>query len=76
VCSAGLREGSPTRRWLSNILDKFAAPHAAKWGCYWNRDIPQIVRDAGLEIVESRTFHFGTTHYIVAKPMAGLDPAP
>lgn len=55
-------------RWLSNILDKFAAPHAAKWGCYWNRDILQIVRDAGLEIVESRTFHFGTTYYIVAKP--------
>lgn len=59
---------SETHGWLSNILDKFAQPHAAKWGCYWNRDILKIVRDAGLEIVESRTYHFGTTYYIIARP--------
>ena len=58
---------SETHGWLSNILDKFAQPHAAKWGCYWNRDILKIVRDAGLEIVEVRTYHFGTTYYIICR---------
>jgi methyltransferase OMS1 len=57
---------SDAHGWLSNILDAHATAHAAKWGCYWNRDIPQIVKDAGLEIIEHRAYHFGTTHYLVA----------
>ena len=59
---------SQTHGWLSNILDHFATPHAERWGCYWNRDIVGAVRDAGLEIEECRTFHLGTTYYIVARP--------
>ena len=39
-------------------------------GCYWNCDIVGIVEAAGLEVVECRTFHFGTTYYIVASPGA------
>ena len=81
VCRRGDRQGegggrllliehgrSRSHAWLTNILDKHAAPHAAKWGCYWNRDIVGIVREAGLEIVQRHEFHFGTTHLIVAKP--------
>lgn len=59
---------SQTHGWLSNILDHFATPHAERWGCYWNRDIVGAVREAGLEIQECRTFHLGTTYYIVATP--------
>lgn len=65
---------SASHAWLSNILDHFAAAHAERWGCYWNRDILALVREAGLEVVEARTFHLGTTHWIVAKPGPGTGP--
>ena len=65
---------SASHAWLSNILDHFAAAHAERWGCYWNRDILALVREAGLEVVEARTFHLGTTHWIVAKPGPGSGP--
>ena len=58
---------SQSHAWLTNILDKHARPHAAKWGCYWNRDIVGIVKEAGLTIVQRHEFHFGTTQLIVAE---------
>lgn len=27
-----------------------ADDHFVKWGCYWNRDIAKLVRQAGLEV--------------------------
>jgi methyltransferase OMS1 len=65
---------SASHAWLSNILDHFATAHAERWGCYWNRDILALVREAGLEVVEARAFHLGTTHWIVAKPGPGTEP--
>jgi hypothetical protein len=44
------------------------ATHAQTWGCTHNRDIHQLVLDAGLTIEESKTHNFGTTHYIIALP--------
>ena len=46
---------------LNTILDKTASAHAREWGCWWNRDIEGLVRDAGLTIVRVQRFHFGTT---------------
>jgi methyltransferase OMS1, mitochondrial len=57
--------------WLDARLDAGAAAHARAWGCAHNRDIPGIVRGAGLEIVSSSTWHFGTTHVIEARLPAG-----
>ena len=45
-----------------------AGTHARDWGCWWNRDVPALVREAGLRVVEHRTFNLGTTHWIVAAP--------
>ncbi|KAI9104699.1 S-adenosyl-L-methionine-dependent methyltransferase [Phlyctochytrium arcticum] len=63
-----LQHGRGYLAWLNDALDKTANDHAEKWGCWWNRDIDSMVEAAGLEIVESRRYHFGTTVWIVAKP--------
>ena len=63
-----LEHGRSDWVWVSNILDKHADPHAKRWGCYWNRDILAIVREAGLEIESVARYHLGTTYVIVAAP--------
>mmetsp|Transcript_3576 Transcript_3576/g.8773 ORF Transcript_3576/g.8773 Transcript_3576/m.8773 type:complete len:287 (+) Transcript_3576:89-949(+) len=58
------------RSWLAPLnwmLDGSAANHAKKWGCWWNRDIQEIVRQSGLQIVERKSYHLGTTHMVIAK---------
>ncbi|EKX42374.1 hypothetical protein GUITHDRAFT_73983 [Guillardia theta CCMP2712] len=52
---------------LNWMLDRSAANHAKKWGCWWNRDIRDIVSKSGLQVVESKSYHLGTTHLVVAK---------
>mmetsp|Transcript_24803 Transcript_24803/g.44917 ORF Transcript_24803/g.44917 Transcript_24803/m.44917 type:complete len:344 (-) Transcript_24803:12-1043(-) len=65
-----LLEHGRSKQWnsLSTYLDKHAERHAMNWGCVWNRDIDQIVQDAGLQIESRSTWHFGTTYYIVCRP--------
>lgn len=65
-----LLEHGTTKSWkgLAGYLDKYAERHAKNWGCVWNRDIQQIVKDAGLVVETMDTWHFGTTYYIVCKP--------
>jgi len=73
VCKPGgkillLEHGrSKTYLGLSGYLDKHAERHAKNWGCCWNRDIDQIVEDAGLELVKKDCWHFGTTYYMVCR---------
>ena len=48
VCKPGgqiilLQHGKATWNWLNHRLDDEAPAHYAKWGCWWNRDILQIV---------------------------------
>lgn len=45
-----------------------AGEHFRKWGCWWNRDIERIVRQAGLEVESLSRWHFGTTYLCVARP--------
>ncbi|KAJ3052435.1 Methyltransferase-like protein 7B [Rhizophlyctis rosea] len=54
--------------WMNQALDKSAEDHAKTWGCWWNRDIEGMVKQAGLELVDLKRSHFGTTLWIVAKP--------
>lgn len=63
-----LEHGRSPYAWLTRILDKHAPRHAARWGCWWNRDIERVIKEAGLEVETHRRFHFGTCHYVVAKP--------
>ena len=53
---------------LSGYLDKHAERHAKNWGCVWNRDLDQIVEDAGMKLEKLDHWHFGTTYYMVCRP--------
>lgn len=57
---------------LTNYLDKNAERHASNWGCVWNRDLDQIIDDAGLVVEKLDTWHFGTTYYVVTRPSAKI----
>lgn len=54
--------------WLNRVLDNLAPAHADRHGCWWNRDIGQIVQASGLEVVEEQRWHFGTTWRYVLRP--------
>lgn len=73
VCKADgqillLEHGKSHYDWLNRILDKNLHMHVQRWGCIWNRDIEKMVEEAGLDIVSSHRFHFGTTYVITARP--------
>jgi methyltransferase OMS1, mitochondrial len=70
-----LLERGRSRAWesLSRYLDKHAERHAKNWGSVWNRDIDQIVQDAGLRIDTKDTWHFGTTYYLVCRPAKDIN---
>ncbi|KAK4175580.1 putative mitochondrial methyltransferase OMS1 precursor [Triangularia setosa] len=64
-----LEHGRGYFSWVNNLLDKYAPRHFAKFGCWWNRDIEGLVRQASeelggrLEVVkmERPWYHAGTT---------------
>lgn len=62
-----LEHGRGEYGFVNKILDKRAEKRLKTWGCRWNLDIGEILDDSGLEIVEERRTHFGTTWCIVAK---------
>ncbi|RAQ53433.1 ubiquinone/menaquinone biosynthesis-related protein [Aspergillus flavus] len=66
-----LEHGRSHYDWLNRILDNLAPAHADRHGCWWNRDIGAIVRESGLEVVEEKRWHFGTTWKYVLKPARG-----
>lgn len=63
-----LEHGRSHYDWLNRILDNLAPAHADRHGCWWNRDIGEIVRESGLEIVEEKRWHLGTTWRYVLRP--------
>ncbi|KAJ5239827.1 hypothetical protein N7468_004446 [Penicillium chermesinum] len=63
-----LEHGRSYYGWLNTMLDNLATAHANRYGCWWNRDIGAIVKESGLEIVEEKRYHFGTTWWLVLRP--------
>lgn len=63
-----LEHGRSYYGWLNNILDNLAAAHANRHGCWWNRDIGDIVEKSGLEVVEIKRYHLGTTWRVILRP--------
>lgn len=59
-----LEHGQGTWSWVNSILDGLAPRHAAEFGCWWNRDIGKIVEESGLEVVNIKRKHFGTTWWV------------
>jgi len=70
-----LEHGRSHYDWLNNILDKMAAERADKQGCWWNRDIEQIIEDSGLVVEKMRRKHFGTLYIVEARPRRHSDTA-
>ena len=52
--------------WQQHRLNR----HVVRWGCYWNRDILQMVRDSGLKVLEVQRRHLGTTYMVRCTPSA------
>lgn len=59
---------SKTWDFITRYLDNNAERHAKNWGCVWNRDLDKIIEDSGLEVETLRTWHYGTTYYVVCRP--------
>jgi methyltransferase OMS1 len=68
-----LEHGRSHYDWLNRILDNLAPAHADRHGCWWNRDIGGIVRESGLEIVEEKRWHLGTTWRYVLRPKQNVE---
>ncbi|RKO95109.1 S-adenosyl-L-methionine-dependent methyltransferase [Caulochytrium protostelioides] len=62
-----LQHGRSRHGWLNTALDKTAEDHAQKWGCWWNREITDIVREAGLHVESCDTSLLDTTYLIRAR---------
>ncbi|KAJ6262329.1 hypothetical protein Dda_3136 [Drechslerella dactyloides] len=63
-----LEHGRSHYDWLNRILDTYVLDHARSWGCFWNRDIGQLLQESGLVVSRISRFHLGTTWLIEASP--------
>lgn len=68
-----LEHGKGTWEWLNKILDKGAEKHAYQFGCWWNRELGEIVRESGLEVVKMARKHGGTTWWIELRKPKGQE---
>ncbi|KAH8808439.1 S-adenosyl-L-methionine-dependent methyltransferase [Xylogone sp. PMI_703] len=75
-----LEHGRGKWDWLNKILDDGAMGHAEKFGCWWNRDlgtvIEEAVKESGLEVVEVRRKHGGTTWWVELRRTSSTSPTP
>jgi methyltransferase OMS1 len=63
-----LEHGRSYIGWLNKLLDMNAPQHADKHGCWWNRDIGQLIEESGLEVVKERRKQFGTVWIFELRP--------
>jgi ubiquinone/menaquinone biosynthesis C-methylase UbiE len=74
VCRTGglvllLEHGHSSVPWLANFQDRNVLPHYQQnVGCRWNQDPLDLVKAAGLTILERRRFGLGMFHAITATP--------
>lgn len=59
-----LEHGRSYYSWINKLLDRTAPGHALKHGCWWNRDVGQIVQASGLEIIDIQRRDLGTTWWL------------
>lgn len=63
-----LEHGRGYYGWLNKILDSVAKVHALHYGCWWNKDIAQVIADSGLEVERVKRYNGGTTWEYVLRP--------
>lgn len=74
VCRRGglillLEHGHSSLSWLANYQDRHVLPHYQQnAACRWNQDPLDLIKAAGLNILESKRFGLGMFHAIVARP--------
>ena len=69
-----LEHGAPYHKYATvrRYLDNTVEMQVEKWGCYCNRDIVRLVKQAGMEIETEARRHFGTTYLLICKPRASV----
>ncbi|OLP80672.1 hypothetical protein AK812_SmicGene38874 [Symbiodinium microadriaticum] len=50
---------------VQSMLNRGIHRHVERYGCYANRDIAKLVKEAGLHIALDERAHFGTTYTLV-----------
>lgn len=60
-----LEHGASKWEFVQSMLNRGIHRHVEKYGCYANRDISKLVREAGLHIALEQRSHFGTTYSLV-----------
>jgi ubiquinone/menaquinone biosynthesis C-methylase UbiE len=63
-----LEHGRSDREWLGRWQDRHADEFAKPLGCHWNREPLDLVRKAGLKIIEAQRVFFRIFHQIQAGP--------
>ena len=63
-----LEHGRSDRERLGRWQDRREDGFARALGCHWNREPPELVRQAKLRIIAARRIFFGIFHVIEAKP--------
>jgi len=63
-----LEHGKSQHDWLNKLLLWQGRKHCRAWGCDLDRDIPQLVADSGLRIVEQQVLKQGTLRMYVLAP--------
>lgn len=66
-----LEHGRSYYDWMNWILDKAAAKHADKHGCWFNRDVGKILEESGLVVEKVERSQFGTLWFVEARPGDG-----
>uniref|UniRef100_A0A7S1QMA0 Methyltransferase type 11 domain-containing protein n=1 Tax=Alexandrium catenella TaxID=2925 RepID=A0A7S1QMA0_ALECA len=62
-----LEHGASNWEMVQGLLNRSVHKHVDKFGCYPNRNIVELVREAGLHIVQDERKHFGSTYLLVCK---------
>ncbi len=65
-----LEHGRSDRDWLGRWQDRRADRHAKRFGCQWNREPLNLVRQAELALTDARRTFFGIFQVIEAMPLA------
>ncbi|KAG0197938.1 Methyltransferase-like protein 7B [Mortierella sp. GBA30] len=62
-----LEHGNSNWGFMKDMQAKQLDRHVHKYGCYWNREIEELVAEAGLTVVEKERSQLGTVYFIVAQ---------
>ncbi len=64
-----LEHGRSNYKWLGRWQDYRAERHAKAFGCQWNREPLELVRQSNLSLTGANRTFFGILHLIEAKPV-------